>query len=46
MGAQWADTWSVDYEAAAIRFDVPEDVLRSEVTSYLRRCAGYRDRRN
>ncbi len=46
MGAQWADTWSFDYEAAAIRFDIPVEVLRSEVTSYLRRRAGYRNRRN
>ena len=47
MGAQWADTWSFDYEAAAARFEIPEEVLRSEVASYLRKRAGYhRDRRN
>lgn len=47
MGAQWADTWSFDIEAAAVRFDIPVEVLRSEVSSYLRTRAGYgRDRRN
>ncbi len=47
MGAQWADTWSFDYEAAAVRFEIPEEVLRSEVASYLRNRGGRgRDRRN
>lgn len=41
MGAQWADTWSFDYEAASVRFDIPVEVLRSEVTSFLRARAGY-----
>ena len=46
MGAQWADTWSFDDETVAVRFDIPVEVLRSEVTSYLRRRANYGDRRN